>query len=147
MGSPGCPQAGLIPCVDGAPRQPAGVGVSERGQDPGASWGQSSIACSMLNATVVCGFTSAPQFSPLTQCFLSDTSEQSLVAPKKKEIGSPPGDPPFPGRFRNPGGDGRQEGKPTLPRKRQHLALLTTSAASFTHFTWEEMKPSPAEVP
>lgn len=106
------------PCVDGAAHQPVRVAVSKRGQDPGASWGQSSVACSMLNATVVCGFTSAPPFSPLTQCFLSDISEQRPVAPKKeREIGRPPGDPPFPGRFRNSGADEWQEGKPTLARE------------------------------
>lgn len=122
VGSQGCPQAFLIPCVDGAGTSRPGWLYARRGRTAELCAEQRPIACSLLNASIVCGITSAPGFPLSTQCFLSDTSEQRLVAPKKEsEIGRPPGDSHFPGKFRNSGGDEWQEGKLTLRKKCQHL--------------------------
>lgn len=55
-----------------------------------------------VKAFVVGGFASPPQSPMLTQCFLSGSSEQRLVAPNKEtEKRGLPGDSHFPVKFRN----------------------------------------------
>lgn len=117
VGSWGCPQAVLTPAWMG--RAPAGEGgCVQEGAGPRSFVGTKLHR--LLHAQ--CDHGLRLHFSPSVLSLNSVLPVRHLRAKargpqERKGDREAPGDPPFPGRFRNSGGDEWQEGKPTLAKE------------------------------